>query len=171
MPRGRMESTAGADPLLAGQTSIDDVLEEQYDLTPQLPNSPSIGPHLSQASVFTPPETLDEPRPLLRPRKPGTTTLEVALPAVLLEADDHPEIIAGRVPRGRPRKRHQNNSTGPPKVRSCCAFGSAPYRLGPRRPCSGLALGPRRAAVRCASSAACSSAAGCFCFAAANQFE
>lgn len=31
-----MESRAGAAPLLAGQTSIDDVLEQAYDLTPQL---------------------------------------------------------------------------------------------------------------------------------------
>lgn len=37
MPRGRTETTAGAAPLLAGQTSIDDVLEQPYDLTPQLP--------------------------------------------------------------------------------------------------------------------------------------
>ncbi|UKA73457.1 hypothetical protein [Arthrobacter sp. FW306-06-A] len=37
MSRGRMESTAAAAPLLAGQTSIDDVLEQPYDLTPQLP--------------------------------------------------------------------------------------------------------------------------------------
>ncbi|MDE8669944.1 hypothetical protein PY310_15285 [Pseudarthrobacter sp. H3Y2-7] len=37
MSRGRMETTAGAAPLLAGQTSIDDVLEQPYDLTPQLP--------------------------------------------------------------------------------------------------------------------------------------
>lgn len=37
MPRGRVENTPGARRLLAGQTSIDDVLKEQYDLTPQLP--------------------------------------------------------------------------------------------------------------------------------------
>ncbi|TQS88013.1 hypothetical protein EU811_21435 [Arthrobacter sp. TS-15] len=37
MSRGRTETTAGAAPLLAGQTSIDDVLEQPYDLTPQLP--------------------------------------------------------------------------------------------------------------------------------------
>lgn len=32
-----MKSTAGASPLLTGQTSIDDVLEQPYDLTPQFP--------------------------------------------------------------------------------------------------------------------------------------
>ncbi|MFF1254385.1 hypothetical protein ACFVYC_18095 [Pseudarthrobacter sp. NPDC058329] len=37
MPRAPMDSAAGAANLLTGQTSIDDVLQEQYDLTPQLP--------------------------------------------------------------------------------------------------------------------------------------
>ena len=37
MPRGRMENMPGAPHLLAGQTSIDAVLKEQYDLAPQLP--------------------------------------------------------------------------------------------------------------------------------------
>ena len=32
-----MENMPGAAHLLAGQTSIDDVLREKYDLTPQLP--------------------------------------------------------------------------------------------------------------------------------------
>nr|AFK89358.1 hypothetical protein [Arthrobacter sp. J3.40]AFK89610.1 hypothetical protein [Arthrobacter sp. J3.53] len=32
-----MDSATGTASLLPGQTSIDDVLKEQYDLTPQLP--------------------------------------------------------------------------------------------------------------------------------------
>lgn len=37
MPRGRAEDRPGDRRPLAGQTSIDDLLKERYDLTPQLP--------------------------------------------------------------------------------------------------------------------------------------
>ncbi|WP_156372470.1 hypothetical protein [Arthrobacter sp. Leaf337] len=37
MPRGRSGIEAGAIHPLAGQLSIDDVLRDRYDLTPQLP--------------------------------------------------------------------------------------------------------------------------------------
>ena len=37
MPRGRSGIEAGAIHPLAGQLSIDDLLRDRYDLTPQLP--------------------------------------------------------------------------------------------------------------------------------------
>lgn len=61
MPRRQIENRPGAPPLLAGQISIDDVLKEQYDLTP---SSLCVGPFLRplpQADATTPPARIPRP--------------------------------------------------------------------------------------------------------------
>ncbi len=153
MARGRAENKPGAAHLLAGQTSIDDVLKEKYDLTPQLPLHWAALRTLPRAGAVTPPAQhprLQHVRLLAARSHPAAGNLSHRL-RDKRGSDGYP---AGRgQPKGRPIDRNDPLKSADPSPRYEVLADrlKAVVRIAPRRcprPATGGMFGPASQLLR-----------------------